>query len=239
MIASISIISPSSAFRLARGAIISSSTRSMSMSAGKCYFVGTPIGNLGDMSARAVEILRSVDVIAAEDTRHTLNLLRHFEVDLSDKKLVAHHEHNHRESVPGLISLLRRGESLAVVSDAGTPGISDPGTELAAACAKEGISAHPIPGPSALIAALSVSGFNSSPFTFFGFIPAKGKARKTRMADIESTSHVAALYEAPHRMLDTLRDLAALDEGRGADRACVCARELTKLHEEIRHSTGT
>jgi len=203
------------------------------------YFVATPIGNLADMSQRAIDVLSDVDIIVAEDTRHTLNLLRHFKIELKNRRLLSHHEHNKQHSVPGLLSLLKQGQSMALVSDAGTPGISDPGAELAAACAKEGIPLHPVGGSSACTAAVSVSGF-SGPFTFYGFLApskGKGKERALQLQRVQDNPHIVVLFEAPHRLLQTLRDLADLSAGRGSSRAIVVARELTKMHEEIRHTT--
>lgn len=206
-----------------------------SVEGGSCYFLATPIGNLGDITLRAIDVLTHVDIIAAEDTRHTKKLLSH--LDIPPKRILAHHEHNAKESALGLVELLKQGNSIALVSDAGTPGISDPGTDLAARCAIEGIPCVPIPGPSAVVSALSICGFHSSTFTFFGFLPVKGKVRQEKLRDIDATPHSVVLYEAPHRMLGTMKALAEQDEGRGAKRqTCVC-RELTKLHEEIRRGT--
>lgn len=196
---------------------------------GHIYYVATPIGNLGDISYRAIEILKAVDVICAEDTRHTLNLLRHFEIPT--KQLISHHEHNWAEQVPYIITLAKGGKSLAVVSDAGTPGIADPGRELAAACAQQGIILHPIPGPSAVIAALSISGFPGSHFTFRGFFPVKGKERSAQMAETATCPTTVVFFEAPHRVLQTMRELDDVHQIGG--RGIVACRELTKLHEEI------
>lgn len=198
---------------------------------GKAYFIATPIGNLGDITLRAIQVLGSADIICCEDTRHTRKLLSH--LGITPKRVMAHHEHNARDSAVGLVQLLKEGNSVALVSDAGTPGISDPGTELAAHCAKEGIPCVPVPGPSAVVSALSICGFHSTTFTFFGFLPVKGKARQDKLQEIASIKHSVVLYEAPHRVIDTMQALAALDEGRGGSRqVCVC-RELTKIHEEV------
>lgn len=205
---------------------------SQSAQQGHAYFIATPIGNLGDITLRAVEVLSSADIICAEDTRHTRKLLKH--LDITPKRLVSHHEHNAVNSAAGLIDLLREGNSVALVSDAGTPGISDPGTELAAACARQNIPVHPIPGPSAVVSALSVCGFNSNTFTFVGFLPVKGKSRTEKLEEIRAMKkHCVVLYEAPHRMIDTM---IALQELNGQRPICIC-RELTKIHEEISHGT--
>ena len=200
---------------------------------GHVYFVATPLGNLGDMTKRAVDVLSAVDIICAEDTRHTVKLLRHFQIP--HKQLISHHEHNWSEQVPHLVDMALAGKSLAVVSDAGTPCISDPGFELAAACAVRGVPLHPIPGPSAVVAALSVCGFSASEFTFKGFFPVKGKERAARMAEAAACPHTVVFYEAPHRVLQTLRELEE-DHGQG-QRACVCCREITKLHEEMKRGS--
>lgn len=205
--------------------------------AGHAYFVATPIGNLAEMSQRAIDVLTEVDVIVAEDTRHTLNLLRHFNIDIQKRRLLSHHEHNKHYSTPGLVALLKQGFSMAIVSDAGTPGISDPGAELAAACAAENVPLHPVSGPCAITAAMSVCGYRGV-FTFHGFLAAKkGKERTSQLKQVQNTSHIVVLYEAPHRLLQTLLDLAALSDGQGASRAMVMTRELTKMHEEVKHTT--
>mmetsp|Transcript_9431 Transcript_9431/g.9497 ORF Transcript_9431/g.9497 Transcript_9431/m.9497 type:complete len:358 (+) Transcript_9431:235-1308(+) len=200
---------------------------------GHVYFVATPVGNLGDMSKRAIDVLSSVDLICAEDTRHTVKLLRHFNIPM--KPLVSHHEHNWSEKVPYLVSQALDGKSLAVVSDAGTPGISDPGRELAAGCAERCVPLHPVPGPSAVVAALSVSGFPGSHFTFMGFFAVKGSERKRQMTEAASHKHTVVFFEAPHRILSTLKELQQV-HGMGS-RPCVCCREITKLHEEFQRGT--
>ena len=206
--------------------------RGCTTESGHAYFIATPIGNLGDISLRATEVLRSADIVCAEDTRHTKKLLQH--LNITPKRLISHHEHNAINSAAGLISLLQEGNSLALVSDAGTPGISDPGRELAAACARENIPVHPIPGPSAVVSALSICGFYCSTFTFVGFLPVKGKARKERLQDIHSMKkQCVVLYEAPHRLISTM---TALKEFNSQRPVCVC-RELTKVHEEVLHDT--
>ena len=196
------------------------------------YFIATPIGNMSDISERALQILRGVDVICAEDTRHSLQLLRHFKIP--PKRLVSHHEHNYKEKVPQILSLLKDHKSIAVITDAGTPGISDPGVQLATACHDEGISPVPIPGPSAVIAALSISGFDAVPFTFFGFIPPKSKPRRLLLDKIATTYHTIVLYEAPHRVIQTIQDLIS---AHGVSRMCCCCREITKVHEETFRGT--
>jgi|LauGreStaDraftv2_3_1035109.scaffolds.fasta_scaffold37236_1 16S rRNA (cytidine1402-2'-O)-methyltransferase len=196
------------------------------------YYVATPIGNLEDITLRAVRTLREVDVVATEDTRVTLGLLRHLHI--GPKKLVAHHDHNLASSVPKLIELLEGGASVAVVSDAGTPGISDPGLALAAECARRSIPIVPVPGACAAVAAISVSGFVSTEFIFGGFLPRSGSGRKARIAEMVGERRAVVLYEAPHRMLDTLGDLKMAGAG---GRGVVVAREMTKLHEEFHRGT--
>ncbi|HEY6219570.1 MAG TPA: 16S rRNA (cytidine(1402)-2'-O)-methyltransferase [Gemmatimonadaceae bacterium] len=198
---------------------------------GTLFVVSTPIGNMGEFSFRAVEILRQVDAILAEDTRHTGQLLKRYEID---RRMIAYHEHNEAKSTPGLVERLRRGESFALVTDAGTPILSDPGARLVAACIEAGVSVVPIPGASALLAALVVSGLPADRFTFFGFLPRTGRDRAAAMAELSSLSHTAVLYEAPNRVAATLADLA---EVAGADRPVVVAREMTKQFEEIRRGT--
>lgn len=193
---------------------------------GALYVVSTPIGNLGDVTRRAAEILAGVDVIAAEDTRKTRFLLDHLGIK---KPVESHFSHNERRRVPELIARLRRGETLAVVSDAGTPGISDPGFVLVHEAAAAGIPVIPIPGPSALLAALAVSGLPTDRFVFEGFLPVK-KGRKARLEELRGEVRTIVLYEAPHRIRRTLSDVKAAM----GDRPAVLARELTKKFEEIR-----
>jgi len=197
---------------------------------GHIYFVATPLGNLQDITFRAVNVLSNVDIVAAEDTRNTAKLLKLLNIKYG--KLVSHHEHNWQRSTPELVRLLKEGSSVALVSDAGTPGISDPGAPLAAACALAGIPIHPVPGPSAVVSALSVCGFSSTRFTFFGFLPAKGKERKEMASEIMSCSHPAVFFEAPHRMMQSIELFQQLVPRYG-ERSVVCCRELTKIHEEI------
>lgn len=200
---------------------------------GHAYYVSTPIGNLEDITLRAIRTLRDVDVIASEDTRNTAALLR--ALGIPKKQLIAHHDHNLESSVPKLVSMLQEGASIAVVSDAGTPGISDPGLQLAAACAAASVPVVPVPGPCAAVAALSVAGIpDSGEFVFSGFIPRANRARRSKIAELVSERRAVVIYEAPHRMLDTLGDLSAAGAG---GRGVMVARELTKLHEEFHRGT--
>ena len=210
-------------------------TRSFIAEPGHVYFVATPIGNLGDITRRALDVLSSADVICAEDTRHTINLLRYFEIE--QKELISHHEHNWSEKVPHIIRLALSGKSVAVVSDAGTPGISDPGFELASECYKNKIRLHPIPGPSAVAAALSVCGFPASEFTFLGFLPVKGKERVSKLNSIARCPHTVVFFEAPHRVIATMRELQ--DSFGQGNRPCICCREITKIYEEYIKGTVT
>jgi 16S rRNA (cytidine1402-2'-O)-methyltransferase len=194
--------------------------------AGTLYVVATPLGNLEDITLRALRILREADRIACEDTRHTRRLLHHYEIS---KPAISYHEHNERERAGDLVARLRAGENIALVSDAGTPLISDPGYRLIDACLEAGISVVPVPGPSALITALSASGLPTDSFYFGGFLPPKsGQRRRTleAAADLECT---LIFYEAPHRLAETLGDIAEVL----GSRRVVVARELTKLHEEF------
>ena len=194
---------------------------------GTLYIVGTPIGNLEDMTFRAVRILQTVDLIASEDTRHTGKLLQHFQVTAPQ---VSYHDHNFNSRIPELLEQLDRGKALAIVTDAGTPGISDPGYELVKACIEAGIVVVPIPGPTAAITALSAAGLPTKQFVFEGFLPAKGGDRHDRLKFLQVESRTIILYEAPHRLRQTLQDLADV---LGIDRQVVLGRELTKLHEEF------
>ncbi len=193
---------------------------------GTLYLVATPIGNLEDISLRALRILREVTVIAAEDTRHTRKLLSRHGIPA---RLLSLHEHNERARTPALIARLRDGQAVAVVSDAGTPGLSDPGTEVVRAAAEAGIPVVPVPGPSAFLAALVTSGLPTAPVTFLGFLPAKRGDRDKMLDAVRMLTHTFVLYEAPHRLLATLR---ALQEHLG-DRRIAVAREVTKIHEEV------
>ncbi len=194
---------------------------------GILYLVGTPIGNLEDMTFRAVRILQAVDLIAAEDTRHTGKLLHHFQITTPQ---ISYHEHNQKARIPELIGKLRQGKALALVTDAGMPGISDPGYELVKACIEANIAVVPIPGVTAAITALSAAGLPTDRFVFEGFLPAKGQARKQRLAELKIESRSIILYESPHRLRQTLSDLATV---LGENGQIVLARELTKLHEEF------
>jgi 16S rRNA (cytidine1402-2'-O)-methyltransferase len=198
---------------------------------GVLYVVATPIGNLGDVSARAREILAGASLVAAEDTRHSGRLLRELGLE---RPLVSLHEHNERIRVAELVGRLQRGESIALVSDAGTPLVSDPGYLLVAAAVEAGISVAPVPGPSAAIAALSASGLPCDRFCFEGFLPARAAARRQRLAELAAEARTLIVYEAPHRIADCLADLAATCGA--ARRACV-AREITKRFETFYRGT--
>ena len=198
---------------------------------GTLYVVATPIGNLGDLSARAREVLSRVQLIAAEDTRHTRQLLQAFGIDTA---LTSLHEHNEMHKSEALISRLLAGESIALVSDAGTPLISDPGFDLVANARARGVSIAVVPGPCAAIAALSIAGLPTDRFVFEGFLPAKSAARVSRLRELVSEARTMIFYEAPHRLLEVLRDLAAEF---GAERAASVSRELTKRFETT--YTGT
>ncbi len=195
--------------------------------AGTLHVVATPIGNLGDLSARALDTLKTVAAICAEDTRHTRQLLSHFGVE---KPLIALHDHNEGEAAAGLVARLLAGDSLALVSDAGTPLVSDPGFRLVRAAREAGINVSPVPGASALIAALSVAGLPSDRFVFEGFLPAKASARRERLSQLAAEPRTLIFYESSHRIQDTLDDAVAAF---GAQRHAVIARELTKLFETV------
>ncbi|MFN6466229.1 MAG: 16S rRNA (cytidine(1402)-2'-O)-methyltransferase [Nostoc sp. DedVER02] len=195
------------------------------------YVVGTPIGNLEDITFRAVRILQTVDIIAAEDTRHTGKLLQHFQVKTPQ---VSYHEHNRTSRIPELLEHLVNDKAIALVSDAGMPGISDPGYELVKACIEAGISVVPIPGASAAITALSAAGLPTDRFVFEGFLPAKTQHRQERLESLQTESRTLIFYESPHRLRDTLQDLAQVW---GSDRQIVLCRELTKLYEEFWRGT--
>jgi 16S rRNA (cytidine1402-2'-O)-methyltransferase len=205
----------------------------MEIKPGTLYVVATPIGNLEDMTFRAVFVLQNVDAIAAEDTRHTGKLLQHFQVA---KPQISYHDHNRNSRLSDLLSRLRQGKAIALVTDAGMPGISDPGYELVKACVEEGFPVVPIPGASAVITALSASGLPSDRFVFEGFLPAKRQERRERLESLQLESRTLVFYEAPHRIRQTLQDLA---DTFGSDRSIVLARELTKLHEEFWRGTLT
>jgi 16S rRNA (cytidine1402-2'-O)-methyltransferase len=195
---------------------------------GVLHVVATPIGNLGDLSPRAQAVLRSVDAICAEDTRHTRQLLGHFGIE---RPLIALHEHNEDGLAARLVERLQAGESLALVSDAGTPLVSDPGFRLVRAAREAGLRVSPVPGPSALIAALSVAGLPSDRFTFEGFLPAKSSLRRERLLALGAEPRTLIFYESSHRIEDMLADAA---QAFGGERRAVLARELTKLFETVR-----
>jgi 16S rRNA (cytidine1402-2'-O)-methyltransferase len=194
---------------------------------GILYVVATPIGNLEDVTLRALRILRDVSLIAAEDTRRTGRLLQHYSISTPTTSL---HEHNERQKTPSLIIRLRRGDSIALVSDAGTPLVSDPGQSLVRAAREAGIRVESIPGPSAVMAALTSAGLPGIEFTFAGFPPNRSKDRKTWLSRITQEPRTVVFFEAPHRILATLSDLGQI---LGADYPLVIARELTKTHEEL------
>jgi 16S rRNA (cytidine1402-2'-O)-methyltransferase len=198
---------------------------------GTLFVVSTPIGNLSDLSARAVETLAVVGAVLAEDTRHSRPLLAKHGIATP---LLAYHEHNEAKVTPALVARLAAGESLALISDAGTPLLSDPGARLVRAAIAAGIAVSPVPGASALLAALVASGLDAARFTFYGFLARKGKERREAIAEIAALTHTAVLYEAPARVGETLAALAAA--GAGA-REAVVARELTKQFEEFRRGT--
>ena len=199
------------------------------------YLVATPIGNLGDITLRALEVLRSVDRVACEDTRQTQKLLNHFQID---KKTVSCHEHNERSRATELIQDIKAGKAIALVSDAGTPGVSDPGSWLVREAIAAGVPVFPIPGANAAISALIASGLPADEFQFLGFLPEKAGARRTKLEDLVAQSHEAArtliFYEAPHRLLETLADLESVF---GPQLRIAVARELTKIHEEFLRGT--
>ena len=193
---------------------------------GTLYIVATPIGNLEDITLRAIKILKEVDLIAAEDTRHTLKLLNHLNIA---KPLISYHRHNEDVKTEILIQELKKGKNIALVSDAGTPGICDPGEDVIKKCIEEKISIVPIPGSCAMINALICSGLDTKEFTFIGFLPLNKKNRKEKLEEIKNTDKTIILYEAPHKLEKTLKDLKIILE----NRKIVLARELTKIHEEF------
>ncbi|MEO8417372.1 MAG: 16S rRNA (cytidine(1402)-2'-O)-methyltransferase [Methylophilaceae bacterium] len=192
---------------------------------GTLYVVATPIGNLQDITLRALEILKCVDAVAAEDTRHTAHLLTHFAIQ---KKLIAVHEHNEHKAAEQLLARLQAGESIALVTDAGTPGISDPGAIVVDMLRKAGIAVAPIPGASAVIAALSAAGIAAPGFTFYGFLPASGAQRRRALADLKTQTTTLVFYEAPHRVVESVIDMVVV---LGTERRLTIARELTKTFE--------
>ncbi|HIT31485.1 MAG TPA: 16S rRNA (cytidine(1402)-2'-O)-methyltransferase [Candidatus Enterenecus stercoripullorum] len=198
---------------------------------GTLYLVPTPIGNLGDISQRMADTLEQVDFIAAEDTRVTVKLLNHLGIK---KPMTAYHRHNLDTAGPAVLNRLLAGESCALVTDAGTPAISDPGEDLVALCAGAGVQVCAIPGPCALSTALSVAGLPTARFTFEGFLPQNKKNRRARLEALREEERTMVFYEAPHKLSATLEELAQV---LGADRRAVLCRELTKLHEEILRTT--
>lgn len=201
------------------------------MASGTLFLVSTPIGNLGDITLRALEVLRSVNFILAEDTRQTRVLLSHFEIGTPT---LAYHEHNEARAVPRVVERLVAGESAALVSDAGTPLLSDPGERLVRAAVQAGVAVVPVPGATALMAALVASGLDAGRFTFFGFLPRTGRARQDALRALSALPHTGVVYEAPARLATTLAALRDLGAG---ERQAVVARELTKRFEEFRRGT--
>ncbi|HEV3315933.1 MAG TPA: 16S rRNA (cytidine(1402)-2'-O)-methyltransferase [Candidatus Angelobacter sp.] len=200
---------------------------------GVLYVVATPIGNLEDITYRAVRILREVDLIACEDTRQTRKLLEHYGIE---KPTVSYHDYNEQERAQELVAKLQAGSSIAQVSDAGMPGISDPGYRVVKLAIEQGITVIPVPGASALVTALAASGLPTDAFEFRGFLPAKSGQRRTALESLRDVQHTVVFYEAPHRILESLQELVGI---LGAERQVVIARELTKLHEEfIRGAAG-
>lgn len=193
---------------------------------GKIYLVATPIGNLEDITLRALRILKEVDYIAAEDTRNTLKLLNYYNIK---KPLISNHRHNEEEREDLLIRKIKDGKSIAIVSDAGTPGISDPGEAIVKRAIQEEISVIPIPGACAAINALISSGLNTTEFVFMGFLPLNKKLRKQKFEEIKNETKTIIIYEAPHKLKETLMDLKEVIK----DRQVVLAREITKIHEEF------
>ena len=197
------------------------------MTPGTLYLVATPIGHLADITHRALQVLNDVDLIACEDTLHTHKLLNHYGITT---KTISYHEHNEQQRATELIDRLKQGTNVALVSDAGTPSISDPGFRLVRAAIENDIPIVPIPGPSALITALIAAGLPTDEFFFAGFLPARANARRTRLSEVQSVPGTLIFYEAPHRLAETLKDAYEIL----GEREAVVARELTKLHEEIR-----
>ena len=191
------------------------------------YVVATPIGNLQDISLRALEVLKQVDVVAAEDTRITSRLLKHFEISAT---LMALHEHNERRAAERVIALLQQGKSVALVSDAGTPAISDPGAIVVSRVRDAGFRIVPVPGANAAVTALSVSGQEAPHFLFYGFLPNKPSARRRELENLKTLPYTLIFYEAPHRIMDCITDMQAVF---GGERSVTIARELTKLFENI------
>ena len=198
---------------------------------GILYIVATPIGNLEDITIRAINILKEVDCIAAEDTRHTLRLLNHLEIS---KPLISYHRHNEETKSDILLEKLKNGENIALVSDAGTPGICDPGEEIICKCIEEKIKIVPIPGACAIVNALICSGLDTKKFLFLGFLSINKKIRKEELEKIKNSQETIIIYEAPHKLKETLKDLSNILE----NRKITIARELTKIHEEFVRGTA-
>jgi 16S rRNA (cytidine1402-2'-O)-methyltransferase len=194
---------------------------------GTLFLVATPIGNLSDITHRALQVLKDVDLIACEDTRHTHKLLSHYGIGT---KTISYHEHNEQQRTAQLIDLLRQGSNIAVVSDAGTPSISDPGFRLVRSAIENDITVVPVPGPSALILALVAAGLPTDEFFFGGFLPSRSNARRARLSELRPVPGTLIFYEAPHRLAATLKDVYEIL----GEREAVVARELTKVHEEIK-----
>jgi len=199
---------------------------------GTLFVVATPIGNLEDITYRAVRVLREVDLIACEDTRHTAKLLQHYGIE---KPTISYHEHNEAARAGELVDKLEQGLSVAQVSDAGMPGISDPGYRVIKLAIERGLPVVPVPGPSALIAALAAGGLATDSFQFLGFLPARSGERRTMLESLRGAQQTTVVYEAPHRIAETLQDIVEI---LGAERPVVLARELTKVHEEFLRGTA-
>ena len=199
---------------------------------GKLYICATPIGNMEDVSIRLLKTLRQVDMIACEDTRHTLKLLNRYKIK---KQLISYHEHSKPEKEDYIIELLREGKDIALVSDAGMPAISDPGENLVKKAISAGIVLEVIPGPSALIAALAISGMDTTAFVFEGFLPSRSSQRRERLEKLKEETRTIILYEAPHRLLACLKDIQSI---LGEERQLAVARELTKVYEEVKRGSA-
>ncbi|QGP77069.1 16S rRNA (cytidine(1402)-2'-O)-methyltransferase [Tetragenococcus halophilus] len=198
---------------------------------GKLYLVPTPIGNLEDMTVRGVKILKEADLIASEDTRNTQKLLNHFAIEVAQKSL---HEHNYKQRIPEILKLLKKGQTIAQVSDAGMPSISDPGQELVAACIQEGIAVISLPGPTAGLTALIASGLNVQPNYFYGFLPRRKKDQKAELKQLATIKATMIFYESPYRLKNTISNM---NEVFNPQRNAVICRELTKIHEEYLRGT--
>ncbi len=196
------------------------------VSPGRLFVVGTPIGNLGDLTLRALDTLKSADVIACEDTRRTQKLLNHYKISTPT---ISYHEHNEMTRAPELVLEMEQGRAIALVSDAGMPVLSDPGFRLVHLAIRHKIQVIPVPGPSAMVAALTAAGLPMSEFIFAGFLPPKKLARRRSLTELAASGKMIVFYEAPHRILEALRDIHEIFD----DRQMVVARELTKIHEEF------